>query len=256
MKTSTPCETNSEPSEASELSAPSPHSVLSVAERGIDEFLKGIVDGIQCWERAGKLLVELHQQDPAIFKKIIIREPSLTSEMLWSFHRIGLGKLYPRVLLLRKCPAESELLSADYETQKLLCHEPIKVVISLKRDGTPIIEKRWVQEIGKETTNIVFDHGRIRDTESQLSILKAKTPAPTRTYSPAPVRDASTPKFNSINFTKKVVTLACYRVTWTKGEPILAKQPGPVPISATSVLLLEDDDEILGGFVEFRKWGA
>ncbi len=260
MKTLKNCEPSlpsPAPSDSSSLSPPETNSVEIHPETPtIDEFIKAINGGFQCLEIAGQILVALKEQDEGIFKKIMARERWVTAEILWSFHRIGEGKLYPQIMLLRKCEAQSDLLLSDYDTQRRLCNEPVAVVIELKKDGTPVIEKRWVQEIGKETTKLLFKNHAIRPVQEQVDILKARKKSE-HVFQPPAIRATpeSKPALNSVGaaLQKKCVSRGVYSVQWKFGAPVLVKIKDK-PYNTQTILLKEDGLKQLGAIIEFAEW--
>lgn len=228
----------------------------------MEDFLKAVKAGIQCWELAGQILVKLKAQDSGIFKKIMMHAKWMTAEILTSFYRIGEGKLYPQVMLLRQCPAESALLMAEYDVQRQLCNEPVKVCLEIQKDGTPRLETRWIQELGKEEAALVFKGRVLRPINEQIDILRErkmwqehqrkKTWQAPAEKSPA---EKAPSGMNSIGaaMAKKIHSLGVYSVKWEGSEPILVRI-GAKPLATQQVLLKEDGLKQLGGIIEFTQW--
>lgn len=82
----------------------------------IKELHALIVQGVEAWTRAGKILVTLVDQDPDIYNEIIAKHPGLTKSTLAQLEAVGRNTLEPRLLLngcigyqrLRKCPLSDQ----------------------------------------------------------------------------------------------------------------------------------------------------
>ncbi len=207
--------------------------------------------GVKCWELAGQVLVGLRAKDPSIFTKLCAKAKWLTPDTLWVFHRIGEGKLYPQLALMKRCPAESQLHLADIPTQKLLCTTQIDVVVAIKHDK-PVIEKRWVQEIGKESIGVVFNNGNVRSLPEQEKILRSKKLPPVQP-DPAPEPEKKDTRLNPIVLPKKLASTGWYGIYWkADGTPYLEQGAGPAPMRAQSIII--PDRKPGSTVVEFKQW--
>ncbi len=66
----------------------------------ISNFVGLVQKGIDAWQQAGKLLMELQRIDGGILLRITTENPWLDAAVLSMFIQIGEGKVHPRVLLL------------------------------------------------------------------------------------------------------------------------------------------------------------
>ena len=64
-------------------------SELAVIDPRIAEFSSLINQGIDAWQRAGKILCELEQTTPDAYRVILADNPHLTPHILDIFARIG-----------------------------------------------------------------------------------------------------------------------------------------------------------------------
>ncbi len=248
MKQNTALESN-DPSPSLECLPPEESSEIS-DEVSAENFIRCVETGIKCWEFAGQVLVQLRAKDPSIFAKLCAKAKWLTADTLWVFHRIGEGKLYPQIALMRKCPAEPQLLLADVRTQKLLCTSQIDVVVAIKNDKA-VIEKRWVQELGKESIGVVFNNGNIRDVEAQEKLMRVNRQPPKVTTEPANDHVDSA-LADPVKFMKmrQMRSLGHYAVSWDKAEPKLVKLRGSIPANAQQITISESNSAV----IELRKW--
>jgi hypothetical protein len=61
----------------------------------IAEFSQAVSDGMEAWQRAGNIMVELVDADPYVYDYIGQQCPSMTPGMLSTFERIGRGQILP-----------------------------------------------------------------------------------------------------------------------------------------------------------------
>lgn len=89
----------------------------------VEQFVNLVQIGVDAWTNAGRMLVEMVKNNPNIFSKIVQAAPWVSIDVLASFHRIGLGTLHPRVLLLK--PRHAALVSTlPIEKQTQLIDNP------------------------------------------------------------------------------------------------------------------------------------
>jgi hypothetical protein len=111
----------------------------------ISQVVDLIHKGIESWQEAGLVLMELRQRKPGIFADIIKREPMLTVDMLTTIERIGRREIYPR-LLLDSSIAAKKIRRYPYAEQERLCREPIDVVVS-RDNGHVVVSKKMATEL-------------------------------------------------------------------------------------------------------------
>ncbi len=106
------------------------HSILDYR---IDKIISLVNLGVDMWEEAGRLLVNLRLEDPLIFQKIIEEHKDLSLEMLLALEAIGEKKLHPKTLLLPPHIA-SRIAEMPYADQEYLARQG-KVDVK-EREGT------------------------------------------------------------------------------------------------------------------------
>lgn len=264
MSKSAPESATPEPNEPSESSQQAPQSVEFTGESTIEEFLKCLKAGIQCWELGGQILVELYERDKTVFSKILKHAPFLTTETLMSFLRIGYGKLYPPLLLMRKCPAERQLVTAPIETQRRALTQPIEVVVDDK-PAKPIVKQLHVTELGKQTCALVFSNtGKIRSKQEQLDYLAAqrrasiqatayaKLPSPPTAPSFKPKPPAEVVPSSG----RRMLSLGCWLLVFEHGQAKVVKLEGPPPLNAQAITLAEGLPGHLTATLELKRWSV
>jgi hypothetical protein len=121
---------------------------VSIAKHdAIDGILLLIREGIQNWQTAGAVLVELRKRTPGIYAEIIRREPLLSVDMLETIERIGRKEIAPQLLISTSMPLK-RLIAYPYDDQLRLCSQPIYVVVSVN-NGNPKVEKKLVRDLSR-----------------------------------------------------------------------------------------------------------
>ena len=183
---------------------------ISTTERA-GRFAALVNAGVNSWTLAGKMLVEMVDQDPTAFKKIITLYPAISHEMLAIFERIGRNQVYP-YLLLDTSPGCRKLLEMPYESQVEIFKNGVDVVVDLKR-GTrePVIERKRIQQISSFEASVVFADGELRSVERQASIKEMASGIHPK-------------KQNQEVAAAHVKTWGAYRVVIKNGKPELKKE--------------------------------
>ena len=183
---------------------------ISTTERA-GKFAGLVNAGVNSWTQAGRLLVEMVDQDPDTFKKITTLHPAISHEMLAIFERIGRNQVYP-YLLLDTSPGCRKLLELPYESQVEIFKHGVDVVVDLKR-GTrePVVERKRIQQISSFEASVVFADGELRSVERQASIKEMASGIRPK-------------KINREVAEAHVKTWGAYRIVIKDGKPQLKKE--------------------------------
>jgi len=94
----------------------------------ISAFADAVKQGVEAFETAGKLLVEMLDADPSAKEKITEAQPWLTPEMLDLFERVGRRQLYSK-LLLNESPGFLALRRCNYAEQERYFTDTVPMLI-------------------------------------------------------------------------------------------------------------------------------
>ena len=167
--------------------------------------------GVNSWTQAGKLLVEMVDQDPDAFKKIITLYPAISHELLAIFERIGRNQVYP-YLLMDNSPGCRKLLELPYESQVEIYKHGVDIVTGLKtKTGEPIVERKRVQQISSFDASMVFADGELRSVDRQVAIRQMASGIRPK-------------KINREADNANVKTFGTYRIVIKDGKPQLKKE--------------------------------
>lgn len=137
----------------------------------IEEFARLVVDGINAWTSAGKILNELIKEDETVRDRIMDKIPWMTPQVLDGFERIGREEIFPH-LLLDRSPGAHALIALPYEEQKRL--HAASMAIAVYKKGEITTEHRRLQELTEREADLVFTDTAVRPIAEQSKILLAK----------------------------------------------------------------------------------
>lgn len=158
---------------------------LTVKNQKIEEFAALCQQGIDAWTRAGEILVELVEDDPQVFDKIIAADPRMNAGILGRFEQMGRKVLHPQ-LILSDSPGFERLSEMPYSVQERFLNEPIPLVVQTDT-GTDILMVSAKNITGNQARQI-FGKGRVRTEGEQKAWLmdqRAKKAKPVGTNIPA-----------------------------------------------------------------------
>jgi hypothetical protein len=142
-----------------------------VTQSQIQEFIRLLFEGIESWMKAGQLLVEMIDHDPATIEKICAGFPAVSRDILYRFEQIGRKEIYP-LLLVSNCPGISGLIRMPYSQQVKHEKEPIPVLID--KDGEYDTLMVDVRSLTPSQCKQVFSKGSVRDEGAQRAWLETE----------------------------------------------------------------------------------
>jgi hypothetical protein len=134
----------------------------------IQEFASLCQQGIDAWVKAGEILVELVEDDPHVFDKIIEADPRMNAGILGRFEQMGRKVLHPQ-LVLSDAPGYEKLAEMPYSVQERFLSEPVSLVVETG-NGTDILLVA-ARNLTQHQTRQVFGKGRIRTEGEQRAWL-------------------------------------------------------------------------------------
>lgn len=94
----------------------------------IKQFADLVRQGVDAWIKAGEILVELVNDDPQVFDKIINENPHLNAGVLGRFELMGRKALHPQ-LLLHDSPGYQKLAQMPFSVQERYLESPIPLLV-------------------------------------------------------------------------------------------------------------------------------
>lgn len=158
---------------------------LTQQTKKIQEFAQLCQQGVDAWTKAGEILIELIDQDPEVYDKIISFDSRMNAGILGRFEQMGRKVLHPQ-LLLDDSPGFEKLAQMPYSVQERFLNEPIPLVVQTD-SGTDVLMVSAKNCTGSQARQI-FGKGRIRTEGEQKAWLmdqRAKKAKPVGTNIPA-----------------------------------------------------------------------
>lgn len=160
-------------------------TTLTQMNNKITEFANLCQQGIDAWTKAGELLVELVEEDPKVFDKIIEFNPQMNAGILGKFESMGRKVLHPH-LLLNESPGLDRLAEMPYSVQERFLSESIPLIV--ETDSGPDVLMVSVKNMTRGQAQQIFGKGRIRTEGEQKAWLvdqRSKKAKPAGTNIPA-----------------------------------------------------------------------
>lgn len=128
------------------------------------DFIDAVTRGIDAFEEAGRILVELIDNDPGAKARILNSGKGITEDTLDIFERIGRKQLYYR-LCLNEAPGVRALRNCQFSEQIRYSDEPVEML--LYRSGKTESLKVSVWAMTPNQVKQVFGNKRIRTLGEQ-----------------------------------------------------------------------------------------
>lgn len=158
--------------------APETTNQLS-SQNSARQFIEYIHQGIECWIKAGSLLVERTAVDDTFRDKIMEMCPEITEETLDNFERIGLKLVHPK-LLISDCPGAKRLRKMSYNIQERYIEKPIPLLVHTE-NGWETLNVSYLN-LTRQQAEQVFGLDGIRTNAAQRAWVEdrniKKLPAP------------------------------------------------------------------------------
>lgn len=199
-----------------------------VSDAEITAFTDLVNAGIAAWKRAGELLVSMVEKDPLTFKKIRRQCPTISSDILLAFERVGRRLIFPK-LLLDSSPGSKRLLSMPYEMQERFSSEKVQILVKWHPEKPQFTEKH-IQELSAPEVEQVIGVDDVRTLEQQHMFVSMRPGGKKRGKGTARVRQ---------DWGSELKTVGYYRlILGSNGvpriEPITGDFPYAIPIEITS----------------------
>jgi hypothetical protein len=137
----------------------------------ITEFIALITQGIECWNKAGEIIVQLLDEHEMTISEIAETSEFLTEDILTRFEQLGRKQLIPR-LLVADYPAARHLVRLPYSEQKRAVETSIDLLLFDGKETSVL--KVSVENLTPAQCRQVFDGDQVRSTGAQRAWLEDK----------------------------------------------------------------------------------
>jgi hypothetical protein len=170
----------------------------------VNEFIALITQGIECWNKAGEIVVSLLDEQQMTTAEIANCSEYLTEDIVTRFEQLGRKQLIPR-LLIADYPAAKHLVRLPYSEQKRLVDGSVDLLVS---DSETL--KVSVQNLSSSQCKQVFEKNHVRSIGAQRAFLEEKKTINT-------IRNAVT-SFQDIYLVKGKKVVFCRPCEMTAGQ--------------------------------------
>jgi hypothetical protein len=144
-------------------------TTITEQNQKIAQFIELYQQGMAAWIAAGKILVEMIDEDCYVYTYIIDQCPMLNASVLGKLEQVGRGILHPRMLLTNR-PGMTALSRLPLSIQERFLEEPVVLMVDARAgDYEPM--SVYVRDMTQKQSQQVFACDRIRTPDEQLAWL-------------------------------------------------------------------------------------
>lgn len=144
---------------------------LATTDTTIEQFYTLIMQGVEAWTEAGKIVSKKMDEDPDWAEMVTNKHPEIGIETVYAFYRIGKGVLHPKLLLSDK-PGIRALRRLPYFEQEKYLNNPVKVLIENKGDWESI--NMSIYNMTPLQSKQVFDGEEVRSEAGQRAWIESQ----------------------------------------------------------------------------------
>lgn len=137
----------------------------------ITEFVALITQGIECWNKAGEIVVQLLDEQGLTISDIAQTSEFLTEDIVTRFEQLGRKQLLPR-LLVADYPAAKHLVRLPYSEQKRAVENSLDLLVCEGKEAS--ILKVGVENLTPTQCRQVFDGDQVRSIGAQRAWIEDK----------------------------------------------------------------------------------
>jgi hypothetical protein len=139
--------------------------------RKITEFVALVTQGIECWNKAGEIVVQLLDEQELTISEIAQTSEFLTEDIVTRFEQLGRKQLVPS-LLVADYPAAKHLVRLPYSEQKRVVETSVDLLLCNGKETSVL--KVSVENLTPAQCRQVFDGDQVRSTGAQRAWLEDK----------------------------------------------------------------------------------
>jgi hypothetical protein len=137
----------------------------------VHEFVSLINKGIECWSRAGEIVVKLIDDHGLSVSSIAGASQYLTDEMVGRFEQLGRKQIIPN-LLISDFPAAKHLFRLPYSEQKRLIDGQVELLLITDQGPETLVVE--TENLTPSQCKQVFDRTALRSIGAQRAYLESK----------------------------------------------------------------------------------
>lgn len=140
----------------------------------ISEFAALITQGLECWAKAGEVVVALIDEHGLTVPEIAGSSSCLTEAIVGRFESLGRKQIVPR-LLVADYPAADHMIKLPYSEQARLQDGAVELLI-ITESGTETLQVA-PENLTPAQCRQVFDRGAVRSLAAQRAFIESRNEA-------------------------------------------------------------------------------
>lgn len=141
------------------------------SENTPEKFVEYLYKGLEAWEKAGKILVDMIKHNPQIKSKILRDHPEISMSILNKLELVGSGMLEPSLLLSDSAPFKAARKLTPSDQRNLIDNKEVALVVYTE-SGVDEINADF-EKLSAKQTKQVFAGDHIRTPSEQRLYLES-----------------------------------------------------------------------------------
>jgi len=137
----------------------------------VNEFVSLVAQGIECWSKAGEIIVNLLDTQNMTIQEITESSEFLTEDIVTRFEQLGRKQLFPR-LLVADYPAARHLIRLPYSEQKRIIEGSVELLVMQGKESSTLMVKP--ENMTTAQCKQAFDGDQVRSIGAQRAYLEDK----------------------------------------------------------------------------------
>lgn len=134
----------------------------------VNEFMALVAQGIECWSKAGEIIVKMIDDDGMTIAEIAESSDMLTEDIVTRFEQLGRKQIVPN-LLVADYPAARHMIRLPYSEQKRVVENSVELLVS----GAETLRVA-VENLTPSQCRQVFDKNHVRSIAAQRAYLEER----------------------------------------------------------------------------------
>lgn len=142
-------------------------NTITTQDNLITELSSLITQGIECWSKAGEIVVRLIDEHNESIETIALRSKYLTEDIVARFEQLGRKQLMPE-LLIASYSAANKIARLPYSQQRSVMEDGVDVLL-----GNGDTMKIMPENLNPDQVRQVFDKNLVRNIAAQKAYMES-----------------------------------------------------------------------------------
>lgn len=142
-----------------------------IQQNQVSEFVSLVAQGIECWNKAGEIIVQLLDDHGMTIGEIAESSEFLTEDIVTRFEQLGRKQLVPK-LLIADYPAAKYIIKLPFSEQKRVIEGSVELLVMSGKESTTLMVKP--ENMTSAQCRQVFNGDQVRSIGAQRAWLEDK----------------------------------------------------------------------------------